>query len=84
MPGLARRFALQVPDRRHAGGVFSDCAVFAKQKAQRSALCVPREGLEPSRSCEHWILSPTRLPIPPPRHTSIVEDDISRVNRVLV
>ena len=27
---------------------------------------VPRAGLEPARSYEHWILSPRRLPIPPP------------------
>jgi hypothetical protein len=27
---------------------------------------VGREGLEPSRSCDRWILSPLRLPIPPP------------------
>lgn len=29
---------------------------------------VPGEGLEPSRHCWHRILSPARLPIPPPRH----------------
>ena len=28
---------------------------------------VPREGLEPSRPCGQRILSPLRLPIPPPR-----------------
>ena len=25
-------------------------------------------GLEPVRPCGHWILSPTCLPIPPPKH----------------
>src|SRR5437667_11934983 len=30
---------------------------------------VPAEGLEPTRSCDHWILSPARLPIPPRRRT---------------
>ena len=30
-------------------------------------LAVPKEGLEPSRPCGHWILNPTRLPIPPLR-----------------
>ena len=30
---------------------------------------VPREGLEPSRYCYHGILSPARLPVPPPRHS---------------
>src|SRR5205807_2548617 len=27
----------------------------------------PAEGIEPTRSCDHWILSPARLPIPPRR-----------------
>ena len=26
---------------------------------------VPRAGLEPARTCVHWCLRPTRLPIPP-------------------
>ena len=29
---------------------------------------MPAEGLEPTRPCGHWILSPARLPIPPRRH----------------
>src|SRR2546430_850559 len=29
---------------------------------------LPAEGLEPTRSCDHWILSPARLPVPPRRH----------------
>ncbi len=29
---------------------------------------VPKAGLEPARSCEHWILNPACLPIPPLRH----------------
>jgi hypothetical protein len=28
---------------------------------------VPRVGIEPTRGCPHWILSPARLPVPPPR-----------------
>lgn len=28
---------------------------------------MPKEGLEPSRYCYHWILSPARLPVPPLR-----------------
>src|ERR687891_1394893 len=28
---------------------------------------LPAEGLEPTRPCGHWILSPARLPIPPRR-----------------
>ena len=31
---------------------------------------VPKEGLEPSLSCEKWILNPSRLPIPPLRQES--------------
>jgi hypothetical protein len=30
---------------------------------------LPRVGLEPTRSCPHRILSPARLPVPPPRQT---------------
>ena len=29
-------------------------------------LKVPGAGIEPARHCYHWILSPARLPIPPP------------------
>ncbi len=29
---------------------------------------IPGERLELSRACAHWILSPTRLPVPPSRH----------------
>lgn len=28
---------------------------------------MPKVGLEPTRPCGHWILSPARLPIPPLR-----------------
>ena len=28
---------------------------------------MPAEGIEPTRSCDHWILSPARLPVPPRR-----------------
>src|ERR1017187_176611 len=28
---------------------------------------VPTEGIEPTRPCGHWILSPARLPVPPRR-----------------
>jgi hypothetical protein len=31
-------------------------------------MLVPRTGFEPARPFGHWILSPTRLPIPPSRH----------------
>ncbi len=31
---------------------------------------VPKVGIEPTRHCCHWILSPARLPIPPLRQLS--------------
>src|SRR5206468_13048275 len=39
---------------------------------------LPAEGLEPTRPCGHWILSPARLPIPP-RRPIIAEYDYFRV-----
>src|SRR5437899_2789626 len=35
--------------------------------AKQPTAALPAEGLEPTRSCDHWILSPARLPIPPRR-----------------
>src|SRR5437868_8054348 len=35
-------------------------------KSQRGSE-LPAEGIEPTRSCDHWILSPARLPVPPRR-----------------
>ena len=32
---------------------------------------MPAEGIEPTRSCDHWILSPARLPVPPRRREKI-------------
>src|SRR5438128_12235063 len=37
----------------------------------RSSRTVPAEGIEPTRSCDHWILSPARLPVPPRRREEI-------------
>ena len=31
---------------------------------------MPEEGIEPTLSCENWILSPARLPVPPLRRLS--------------
>src|SRR5207302_9291199 len=31
---------------------------------------LPAKGIEPSHSCDHWILSPARLPVPPRRRRS--------------
>jgi hypothetical protein len=33
----------------------------------RETFLLPTEGVEPTRPCGHWILSPARLPIPPRR-----------------
>src|SRR5439155_1810035 len=41
---------------------------------------LPAEGLEPTRSCDHWILSPARLPIPPRRRR---ECETTRMRRKL-
>jgi hypothetical protein len=35
---------------------------------QEGGKVVPENGVEPSRSCDHWILSPARLPVPPLGH----------------
>src|SRR4030088_1117372 len=35
---------------------------------------VPENGVEPSRPCGHWILSPARLPVPPLGHVEILHD----------
>jgi hypothetical protein len=39
-----------------------------KRPFSRTFFLVPREGIEPSHGCPYRILSPARLPIPPPRH----------------
>src|SRR5438477_2603237 len=44
----------------------SPCEAAAFNAKQPTA-ALPAEGLEPTRSCDHWILSPARLPIPPRR-----------------
>jgi hypothetical protein len=31
---------------------------------------LPAEGIEPTHSCEYWILSPARLPVPPRRRVA--------------
>ena len=36
-----------------------------RQKTGVDPVMVGEEGIEPSWYCYHWILSPTRLPIPP-------------------
>lgn len=41
--------------------------VSSRGNAKVSALVVPGERIELSHPCEYWILSPTRLPIPPSR-----------------
>ena len=39
-----------------------------KSKKEDLSRCVLKTGLEPVRPNGHWILSPTCLPIPPPKH----------------
>ncbi len=39
--------------------------------SKKSKSFVPGEGLEPSRTEVHWILSPARLPISPPRQVFV-------------
>src|SRR6266704_2716111 len=49
---------------------FANCSRVQEQaNAERPAAnqLLPAEGLEPTRPCGHWILSPARLPIPPRR-----------------
>src|ERR1043166_7407294 len=38
---------------------------------------LPAEGLEPTRPCGHWILSPARLPVPPRRLLEERDDTVS-------
>ena len=49
---------------------------------------LPAEGLEPTRPCGHWILSPARLPIPPRRQrepeTSEERWNLKRLQRLEV
>ena len=42
-------------------------------RSATSTYLVPMVGVEPTRPCGHWILSPARLPIPPHRH-KMLED----------
>ena len=43
---------------------------------------VPAEGIEPTRSCDHWILSPARLPVPPRRREGIKLQKRSRSSSI--
>src|SRR4029077_15852775 len=51
--------------RRSEIGSFRLSCSFPSQNGIVEAL--PAEGIEPTRSCDHWILSPARLPVPPRR-----------------
>jgi hypothetical protein len=44
--------------------LISDCL---PGRPASGAFPLPTEGVEPTRPCGHWILSPARLPIPPRR-----------------
>src|SRR4029077_18884008 len=43
---------------------------------------MPAEGIEPTRSCDHWILSPARLPVPPRRREGIKLQKRSRSSSI--
>src|SRR5436309_15104852 len=43
---------------------------------------LPAEGLEPTRPCGHWILSPARLPIPPRRRFGKERDDTTSAHKL--
>ncbi len=47
---------------------------------------MPSVGVEPTRCCHHWILSPARLPIPPQRHVFLccffVSNNYIRIPRI--
>src|SRR5438477_6733599 len=46
-----------------------DFVAFCKIRSDTEDL--PAEGLEPTRSCDHWILSPARLPF---RHAGVSKE----------
>jgi hypothetical protein len=50
---------------------FNQCLTFKLSTPNTQKRSLPAEGLEPTRSCDHWILSPARLPIPPRRHFTL-------------
>lgn len=51
--------------------VISMIGRYSPQSSLTVLILVPPAGLEPARSEEHWILSPRRLPIPPPWQNKI-------------
>src|SRR4030042_6367833 len=67
-PGTSPDFAL-------VGGVIEECPRPAARRPKpvpppwtgSGKRLVPGGGVEPSRPCGHRILSPARLPVPPPR-----------------
>ena len=65
---VANRFALGM-----AGGLKNHAAHQPQTKLFRQRFGrkrMPAEGIEPTRSCDHWILSPARLPVPPRRQVA--------------
>ena len=43
------------------------CAPRLRKRTVEPRRSLPAEGIEPTRPCGHWILSPARLPVPPRR-----------------
>jgi hypothetical protein len=58
--------------RNHDDGRVDERFSLGKPSRQREKEQVPAEGLEPTRSCDHWILSPARLPF---RHAGVFETE---------
>src|SRR5947199_360301 len=66
------------PSHRHQ--VFSSKFIASNDSGRLRSVGLPAEGLEPTRSCDHWILSPARLPVPPRRRR---ECETTRMRRKL-
>src|SRR6266404_8701439 len=63
-----KRTRLRRHERAFSCSENTTLAAFCKTRPDTGDL--PAEGLEPTRSCDHWILSPARLPF---RHAGVLE-----------
>ena len=59
---LARQDMKHILDRSRDFAPQSRCRFLSSLRLSRSERVVPEEGIEPSRPCGQWILSPPRLP----------------------
>jgi hypothetical protein len=60
------------PEKRCARGIGRWVAAHELYRRNRQEIQVPGVGIEPTRPYGHGILSPERLPVPPPRPAAIV------------